>query len=193
MYLLLGVFFSTTSADCSCHSLWKKKKSGSLWNCNSSTMNSSSQDTVVFHCCLAQSAISLPCSLFASQVHHLTYVGIFKQFFSPEKFASSLEPWGFLQTSQDPSYSSLLSFFFMSVYLCPLRYVPLLYDESSCSVLCWPKPHWENTIFFLRRPPSLLYPKPPHLVSSISRVEIWISPTFFFFLLLHYILSFDQL
>ena len=48
-------------------------------------MNSSSQDTVLFHCCLAQSAISLLCSLFAAQVHHLTYVGIFKQFFFPRR------------------------------------------------------------------------------------------------------------
>lgn len=48
-------------------------------------MTSSSQDTVLSHCCLAQSAISLPCRLFAAQVHHWTYVGIFKQHCFPQR------------------------------------------------------------------------------------------------------------
>ena len=81
MYLLPRVFFSTTSADCSCCSLWGKKKL-----CPYETVVLEQwilpHRTLLFHCYLAQSDISLPCGLFAAQVHHLTYVGIFKQIFS---------------------------------------------------------------------------------------------------------------
>lgn len=146
MYLLLRVFFPTASADCSCHSLWKKK-SASLWNCNSWTMNSSSQDTVLFHCCLAWSAISLPCSLFAAQVHHLTYVGIFKQKgFFPQR--SLFHLWNHGASCWLPRMPRTLPTFFLhAAYLCPPPHVPFLCDKVSHTVFHLPpKLDSENTI-----------------------------------------------
>lgn len=108
-------------------------------------MNSSLQDIVLFHYSLARSAISLPGSLFAAQVHHLMYVGIFKQFLPPENFVSSLEPQGFLLTSQAPSYLSLL--FFYVLLICAHPHTSLFCDKVSHTVFYLPpKLHSENII-----------------------------------------------
>lgn len=154
MYLLLRVFFSTTSADCSCHSLWKKK-SGSLWNCNSWTMNSSSQDTVLFHCCLAQSAISLLCSLFAAQVHHLTYVGIFKQIFFPQRSLFHLWNHG-ASCWLHRTPHTLPSFFSVRCLSVPTPHTSLFFTTRSLTLFFICLPNWIQKISPLDHFPHLL-------------------------------------
>lgn len=131
MYLLPRVFFSTTSADCSCCSLWGKKKL-----CPYETVVLEQwilpHRTLLFHCYLAQSDISLPCGLFAAQVHHLTYVGIFKQIFSPREVCFIFGTTGLPADFTGPLIL-FLPFFLCAASLCPPPHVPFLYDEVSHS------------------------------------------------------------
>lgn len=145
-------------------------------------MTSSSQDTVLSHCCLAQSAISLPCRLFAAQVHHWTYVGIFKQHCFPQR--SLFHHWNcgascrlHRTTHTPPSFSLCAAALWPPPP--PPRQVPFLYDEVSHTVfICLP--NWIQKIPpFAHFPASCLYSKPLHLWQNFSRVELPISPPFF--------------
>lgn len=128
-------------------------------------MNSSFQDTVHFHCCFARSAVSLPCSLFAAQVHHLMFVGIFKQFFPPEKFVSSLKPWDFLLTSQDISYSSLL--FSICCLSVPTPTCPFYMRSLTLFSICLPN-HIQKIPSHAHLSSSYLYSKPLHLSAELN-------------------------
>lgn len=154
-------------------------------------MNSSSQDTVLFHCYLAQSDISLPCGLFAAQVHHLTYVGIFKQIFSPREVCFIFGTTGLPADFTGPLIL-FPPFFLCAAYLCPPPHVPFLYDEVSHTVFHLPSELDSENIIPSPSPTYCLYAKPLHLLQNISRVELPISPSFFFFFFtipVHFVLS----
>lgn len=150
-------------------------------------MNSSSQDTVRFHWCLAQSAISLPCSLFAPQVYHLTYVGIFKQFFFPQR--SLLHLWkdgAFCRLHRTPHS---LPFFFPWLCVCAHSHMPLVFMKTPLTILYLPpKLHLENTIF---SPHPLAFAIPKLLI--FCKVSVALSFKFLLRFLLLYCLSFDEL
>ena len=153
-------------------------------------MNSSSQDTVLFHCYLAQSDISLPCGLFAAQVHHLTYVGIFKQIFSPR------EVYFIFGTTGLPADFTGSLILFPPFFLCCLSVPTPICPFSLWRGLshCFPFAFWAG---FRKYHPFPI----PHFLSvcqtssslqNISRVELPISPPpplFFFYYFRTFFLS----
>ena len=178
MYLLSRVFFSTTSADCSCCSLWGEKKLCPYETVVLEQWILPHRTLYFFHCYLAQSDISLPCGLFAAQVHHLTYVGIFKQIFSPREVCFIFGATGLPADFTGPLIL-FPPFFLCAASLCPPPHVPFLYDEVSHS---FPFAFWAGFIPS-PSPTYCLYAKPLHLLQNVSRVELPISlpPLFFFY------------
>lgn len=114
-------------------------------------MNSSSQDTVLFHCYLAQSDISLPCGLFAAQVHHLTYVGIFKQIFSPREVCFIFGTTGLPADFTGPLI--LFPPFFSVLLICAHPHMSLFFMTRSLTLFSICLLSWIQKISSLPHPP----------------------------------------
>ena len=151
MYLLSRVFFSTTSADCSCCSLWGEKKLCPYETVVLEQWILPHRTLYFFHCYLAQSDISLPCGLFAAQVHHLTYVGIFKQIFSPREVCFIFGTTGLPADFTGPLIL-FPPFFLCAASLCP-PHMSLFFMTRSLTVFHLPSeldsslPHPPLTVY----------------------------------------------